>query len=174
MEVQNQDLVDAGKEAQKKKHQLAGDLGKARVMSGEGGKKVLEEREGTKFDKWWKQPFGIGRIQDDIFTWEITSQRVRSPVKKVIVKPTNPSPNRPNLPSIQPPKEPSISPQNSTIVVSLRSVLCSPTPTYLILKSRRQKKVQVRKKRALEVPISLEKITHRSLRGRLVYHKIKS
>ena len=51
IEVQNQDLVNIGKEAQKKKHQLTGDLRKARVLSRKAGKKVLEEREGNKFNK---------------------------------------------------------------------------------------------------------------------------
>jgi hypothetical protein len=83
VETQNQDLVDAGKEAQKKKHQESGDLGKARVM----GQEALEVRITSYLEKWWKKPFGFGRIQDDVFTWEITSQRIRTPKKKGTYKP---------------------------------------------------------------------------------------
>jgi hypothetical protein len=99
VESQNQDLVDAGKEAQKKKHQQSGELGKARVMGGKKGLLALEERQRNEVNKRWKQPFGLGRIQIDIFTWQITSQRTRSPRKSTIthspIRPTNHSPIRP-------------------------------------------------------------------------------
>jgi hypothetical protein len=83
VETQNQDLVNAGKEAQRKKHQESRDLGEARVM----GQEALEVRIASYLEKWWKKPFGLGRIQDDIFTWGITSQRVCSPRKRGIYKP---------------------------------------------------------------------------------------
>ena len=67
IESQNEDLVEAGKEAQKKKHQLGGDLGKARVIGGKKAQIALEERERNEVNKRWKQPFGLSRIQVDIF-----------------------------------------------------------------------------------------------------------
>ena len=88
------------------------------------GKDTLEARIASKFDKRWKQPFGLGRIQVDLFTWEITSQRTRSPRKKA----TNQSQIQPTT---------LVSP---TIEVQLRSTPRTPIQTLAVLEKRQRRK----------------------------------
>jgi hypothetical protein len=181
VESQNEDLVEAGKEAQKKKHQLGGDLGRARVMGGKKAQIALEERERNEINKRWKQPFGLGRIQVDIFTWEIASQRTRSPNKTVtnqsLIRPSNLSSNYspirpPSMPALLPIRLPIFSP----IQLPLRSILPISNQIHSVPIKRRQSKVAVRKARAKEIEVTevrKETVTHISKRGRLVRHKTR-
>jgi hypothetical protein len=121
------------------------------------GKDALKVQIASKFDKWWKQPFGLSCIQVDLFTWEITSQRTRSPKKKA----TNQSLIRPPAALISP-----------TIEVQLRSTPRTPIQSHIALEKRRQKKVTVRKARAQEIAVT-EVVTHISQRGRLVRYKTR-
>jgi hypothetical protein len=60
--------VNQAKEAQKKKHQLTGDLRKAQVIGGLEGLQALENRETKLINRIWQSEGGLGRIKDDIFT----------------------------------------------------------------------------------------------------------
>ena len=139
------------------------------------GPEALEQAERQELNKSWGAPpredrlslaLRFSRITTDIFTWEITSQRR----KKQSVKPPltqTQTPTAPSKPLLLPLSRPPIK-------LPLRSLLRTPTPSFITLR-RRQQKVVIRKQRARnqETVEAQEVVTHVSKRGRIVRHKIR-
>jgi hypothetical protein len=158
---QNEDFVNQAKEAQKKKHQLTGDLGKARVIGGLEGLQALENRETKLINRIWQSEGGLGRIKDDIFTWEITSQRSQS--------------SRRNQSSFRSPIRSSVQVSPLPILPPLRMPTFSrsiPIPSTQALKERRQTKIMVRKAIAqVQVQAQVQETVVVTRSGRIVKPK---